>query len=331
MPASNKISIVTPSFNQAEYLEQTLDSVLSQNYPELEYIVVDGGSTDGSVDILKRYAKHLTHWVSEPDRGQSHAINKGLARCTGEVFNWLNSDDYLEPGALQTIGEAFENPKTTAFIGRSNIVEKGAVIRRSRGTDVYADNLAKTLGQARIDQPEHWWRKSVLDRMGPLDESLHYIMDRDWWGKYLMRFGLHGVVQDNEVLANFRLHPESKTVADNAAFNEERNAWFLSLAHHYGLHTEYSTLKDVLKAEVRTLKSLPQEMDRAVLRDAFQYFLALLYDEAYVRGDHKLMRRIRKGIRFDNLAGADRDLVRRLDFRSKFPAAWIRAARALKS
>src|SRR5690606_39168300 len=103
-----------------------------------------------------------------------------------------------------------------------NIVEKGAVIRRSRGTDVYADNLAKTLGQARIDQPEHWWRKSTLDRMGPLDERLHYIMDRDWWGKYLMRFGLHGVVQDNEVLANFRLHPESKTVADNAAFNEER-------------------------------------------------------------------------------------------------------------
>src|SRR5690554_4018590 len=119
------ISIVTPSFNQGHYLEETIDSVLSQNYPNLEYVVIDGGSTDGSVDIIKKYEKHLKYWVSEGDRGQSHAINKGLARCTGEVFNWLNSDDYLEPGALQTIGEAFENPNTTAFIGRSNIVEQG--------------------------------------------------------------------------------------------------------------------------------------------------------------------------------------------------------------
>lgn len=94
-----KISIVTPSFNQGEYLEETIDSVLSQKYPNLEYIIMDGGSKDNSVDIIKKYEKYLTYWESKPDRGQSHAINKGLKKCNGEIFNWLCSDDYLEPGA----------------------------------------------------------------------------------------------------------------------------------------------------------------------------------------------------------------------------------------
>src|SRR5690606_26910277 len=117
-----------------------MDSVLSQNYSNLEYIVIDGGSTDGSVEIIRKYEKHLKYWVSEGDRGQSHAINKGLARCTGDVFNWLNSDDYLEPGALHTIAKIFEDPECNVFIGTSNVVKEGKVLRQSRGTDVYAGN-----------------------------------------------------------------------------------------------------------------------------------------------------------------------------------------------
>ncbi len=95
-----KISIVTPSYNQGQYLEKTIESILSQNYPNLELIIIDGGSTDESINILRRYENRISFWVSEPDNGQADAINKGLKKTTGEIFNWLNSDDYLEPGAL---------------------------------------------------------------------------------------------------------------------------------------------------------------------------------------------------------------------------------------
>src|SRR5262249_529742 len=101
------ITIVTPSYNQVAYIEETIESVLSQGYPRLEYIIIDGGSTDGSVEIIRKYEKHLAYWVSEKDKGQSDAINKGFRRATGEIFNWLCSDDTLEPGALVRVGEAF--------------------------------------------------------------------------------------------------------------------------------------------------------------------------------------------------------------------------------
>ena len=107
-----KISIITPSFNQGKYIEQTIQSVLQQDYPDLEYIIIDGGSTDETVDVIKKYKKHLACWVSEPDNGQAHAINKGLKIATGGIFNWLNSDDYLEPGALKAVAHAFLKNKT---------------------------------------------------------------------------------------------------------------------------------------------------------------------------------------------------------------------------
>src|SRR6202521_5828217 len=111
-----RISVVTPSFNQGPYLERTICSVLDQNYPKLEYIIMDGGSTDESVEVIKRYERHLTYWVSEPDAGQSNAINKGLARTTGTIRTWLNSDDYYLPETFETIAEAAEaHPESGAF------------------------------------------------------------------------------------------------------------------------------------------------------------------------------------------------------------------------
>lgn len=326
-----KISIITPSFNQGQFLEETIDSVLSQNYPRLEYVVIDGGSTDDSVEVIRKYEKHLKYWVSEGDRGQSHAINKGLARCTGDVFNWLNSDDYLEPGALDTVAQAFEDPECSVFIGRSNVVKAKKVLRQSRGTDVYAGNLSKTLGWARIDQPEHWWRRSVIDEMGPLNEGLHFIMDRDWWVKYLLVYGLRGVVKSDAVLANFRLQPESKTVSMQPAFNAERNRYFASLARNYELPDAANALARTLgPLETLGLENLPEEVDRDVLAEAIQYFFVLLYDELYQSGDHRGMKTLRPRMDLSVLGAEERALVGKLDFRSKFPASLVRAARKLK-
>jgi glycosyltransferase involved in cell wall biosynthesis len=117
-----KITIITPSYNQAEFISQTIDSVLSQNYSNLEYIIIDGGSTDGSVDIIKRHQKYLSYWTSEKDDGQSHAINKGLKIATGEIVNWLNSDDYLEPHALNVVADAFSNNTINAVAAIGNVV-----------------------------------------------------------------------------------------------------------------------------------------------------------------------------------------------------------------
>ena len=119
-----RISIVTPSYNQGRFIEETIQSVLGQGYPNVEYIIIDGGSTDNTVEIIRKYAKHLTYWVSEPDRGQSHAINKGLARCTGDLFGWINSDDVLMPGALEVVAEAWRRRPGRIISGATSIFDE---------------------------------------------------------------------------------------------------------------------------------------------------------------------------------------------------------------
>ena len=177
-----KITIITPSYNQGSYIEETIDSVLSQNYPNLEYMIFDGGSSDNTVEVIRKYEKNLNFWVSERDNGQSDAINKGLRIASGDIVNWLNSDDYYEPNCLNIIGKQFENSNVSAVCGRSNLF-KGAreVVGESSGTDVYRNNLAKTIGWSRIDQPATFFRKTALDQMGLLAVDLHYVMDKEWW------------------------------------------------------------------------------------------------------------------------------------------------------
>jgi len=220
MPNPLRISVVTPSYNQARYLETTLKSVLGQGYPALEYIVVDGGSTDGSVDIIRRYEQQLAWWVSEKDRGQSHAINKGFARATGEILCWLNSDDYFAPGALATVGALFaQRPGVSAIAGHCMLVDvPGGAQKLERGR--YPGRLKLLTGRRyRMHQPSIFWRRSLYERVGPLDESQHLIMDFDYWCRISEHADFENV---DAVLSYCHRHAQAKTADSHEAYHAAR-------------------------------------------------------------------------------------------------------------
>lgn len=218
------VSIITPSFNQANYLEETILSVLNQDYPQLEYIIIDGGSTDGSVDIIRKYEERLAYWVSEPDLGQSHAINKGLQRAKGGILAWLNSDDIYCPGAVRVAAEFLDShPDVSVVYGAANIIDAdGRVMLPMKREDF---DLARCLARlvTPIHNPAAFFRKDLTRQIGLLDERLHYIMDFDYW----IRTALAGleIRRIPETLALFRLHPHSKTVGQIPRDNEELVTW----------------------------------------------------------------------------------------------------------
>jgi len=210
-----KITIVTPSFNQAQFLEETIRSVLSANYPNLEYIIMDGGSTDGSADIIRKYEKQLAYWTSEPDQGQADAINKGWRRGTGEILAYINSDDTYQPGALRLIAEAFaRDPELGLVYGRCNVIdEHSAVLRERRVRDAIFAELLRW--SPSIPQPTMFVRRSAIQ---PLNVDLHYTMDYD----LTLRVGMkHKLQFIPHVLANMRDHPAAKTARDPLKHVEE--------------------------------------------------------------------------------------------------------------
>lgn len=323
------ISIITPSFNQVQYIEQTIDSVLSQNYQNLEYIIIDGGSTDGSAEVIKKYEKHLKYWVSERDRGQSHAINKGLAQATGDIVNWLNSDDYYEPGAFQQIAEYFADPTVNALSARSNIIENGTVVRQSNGTDVYPNNLEKTIGWARIDQPETFFRLKAYREIGCLNERLHFTMDREWWMRYLFQYGLDGILKTEDVVVNFRLHSDSKTISQGAKFATEHAQLFAALARQSGLERllSYSDISTPRASDLVDWR--PQDID--LIKKVLCYYTLLRADEAYYRSDFAEARKILKKLDLGLLADDDKKLAQKISLRTKImPEAFHRFVKKWK-
>jgi len=214
-----KISIVTPSFNQGQYIEETIQSVLDQNYPNLEYIIMDGGSTDNSVEIIKKYEKQLTYWESQKDRGQAHAINKGLALCTGDIFNWLNSDDYLAPGALEAIAKAFEDPKVNAVAGQTIYFEGERFQKPEQLNNLEAKKLIGWAKGVVFIQPGLWMKRSHFIDCGGVDEQFHYAFDWDLIIRYLYLFPNVAYIQ--KPLVYFRLHEASKTVSSLEKFHLE--------------------------------------------------------------------------------------------------------------
>jgi glycosyltransferase involved in cell wall biosynthesis len=208
-----KISIVTPAFNQGRYIEETIRSVLLQGYPNLEYIIIDGGSNDETVDIIKKYEPWITYWISEPDKGQSHAINKGLARCTGDIFNWLNSDDCYTPGALFEVASIFvSKPEILVVSGYENYILDGVGLQEVYQGTFLDKTLEQTIDWCQVGQPSTFFKLSTFQSLGPVPEDLHYIMDSELWLRFLLLYGHTGFIKVEKPLVNFRLHIGSKTL-----------------------------------------------------------------------------------------------------------------------
>jgi glycosyltransferase involved in cell wall biosynthesis len=213
-PAYPLISIVTPSYNQGPYLEKTIHSVLDEGYPNLEYIIIDGGSTDHSIAIIKRYEKFLKYWISEPDQGQSHAINKGFQHASGELLSWLNSDDYYMPGTLHKVAETAEaNPQASIFVGAGRIVNPNGKVTyyKEPSAKIGTETLYNWMSGHNFMQPSCLFRRDAWEKAGPLDEQLHIAFDLDLW----LRMAKKGCefMSIKELLSTALSHGSAKTTA----------------------------------------------------------------------------------------------------------------------
>ena len=213
-----KITVVTPSYNQGQFLEETIRSVLLQGYPNLEYIVIDGGSSDESPAIIQKYADSLTYWVSEPDAGQASAINKGLMRGTGAVMGWLNSDDILQPGALQMIGAAFaKNPRVKVVTSFRKLIdaESRTIVNWTRGIPSAYQLRHRNI----VAQETTYWRREVWEELGPLDESYRFALDYEYWQRMLAAGYTFKLLPG--FLGGFRHHEASKTATLRQTYSAE--------------------------------------------------------------------------------------------------------------
>jgi len=214
-----KVSIVTPSFNQARYIEATIRSVLDQDHPSLEYIIVDGGSTDDAVDVIRKYADKLAWWVSEKDDGQTDALNKGFSQATGEILAWMNSDDTYEPGAVAAaVDYLTKHPEVGMVYANTNFIdEKSRVIGRFHAAQTDYRRLRQ--GYVHIPQQAAFFRADLWRQVGPLDPDFYFAMDYDLWVR-LAKLAPFAYLP-GQTWANFRLHHNAKTIsADDRCWPE---------------------------------------------------------------------------------------------------------------
>jgi len=253
-----KISVITPSYNQVDFIGQTIESVLSQDYPDLEYIIMDGGSTDGTPDILRRYDGKII-WESEEDKGQSDAINKGLRLASGDIVTYLNSDDLCEAGALKKVGESFrDNPQTMWLCGKCRIIDQDnrefyRPITRFKNFWLKRYGYWRLLAINFISQPAVYWRREIMSDIGYLNCNLDYALDYEYWVRIGKKF--EPAIVD-EYLASFRIHPATKgSTGYTKQFREEldvarkHSPRLLPVLLHYltyaGIVTSYTFLKRV--------------------------------------------------------------------------------------
>jgi glycosyltransferase involved in cell wall biosynthesis len=295
-----RVSVITPSYNQAQYLEETIQSVLRQDYPQVEYILVDGGSDDGSLEIIHRYAPQLAWWVSEPDRGQAEAINKGLSRASGEIVAWLNSDDVYLPGAIREAVDILEeNPEIGMVFGDAiSIDSQGNPLNELKFGDWGLDEL---MGFRMICQPAVFMRREAQRQAGPLDSSYHYLLDHHLWIRLALQAPLRHAARK---WACARQHPGAKNVAQAAGFGLEAyriQTWM-------GTHPE---LKERAAANRKRIAAGAHRLNARYLLDGGKagpalksYWRALLADPGFaLQHWHRMLYAVACLIGLDGLAG----------------------------
>ncbi|MBL1432905.1 MAG: hypothetical protein COC09_06605 [Gammaproteobacteria bacterium] len=207
-----KISIVTPSYNQGEFIEKTIISVLSQGYPNLEYIVIDGGSNDNSVNVIKKHQKEINYWVSEKDNGQAGAINKGFDLASGTIYGWLNSDDQLEPGTLSLVAEEFAKyPQVDVLVGHGKKVNlSGETVYYKEPEELTFESFCNWMSGGNFMQPSCFFRRDAWEQAGPLDEAINIALDVDLWLKMAKKFQFQKI---DKLLSTALVHEGAKTTA----------------------------------------------------------------------------------------------------------------------
>lgn len=321
--SSPKISIITPSYNQGEYIEETIISIINQNYNNIEYIIIDGGSTDNTINIIKKYDKYISYWVSEEDEGQSDAINKGLKLATGDIINWLNSDDYLEPDILSKIANSFIDG-IHCVTGRSLYInQNNDIVFCNTGSWVDSKSYDNTLKYLLIEQPSTFFSKQAVSKMGILTNSLHYVMDKEWWLKYLLNYDIKTIANIDSPIVNFRLQVNSKTVAQPQYFLQDQATLYYGLSKRFGLIKQMDLLNEKYKVD----KSYSFDNERIdylklnSLHNMLRFFIHKEYSQIFNRKDFKLAKKAYKmypTLNKENVDILDITFYNRLKRRIKF-------------
>lgn len=327
-----KISVVIPSYNQGKFLEETILSVINQNYPNLEIVVIDGDSTDNSKELINKYSAHFKYWISEKDNGQSEAINKGLKKCTGDIATWLCSDDLFTEGALHKVNELFKAmPDEIGLIHGSSIIFSGnKVIRLNKGNE--DDSLENILSGMTFPQPSAFFRRSLLEQTGLLDENLHYGMDYDLFSKFAIISKFQFV---DHCLSKYRLHPESKSVSAVSKFIDDWSKVFIGIAESGKFE---SAIKIITDLEIKTERNDStfhffskhfdsKSIDQQKLLFKFLCFV-LRYD--YESERFSRARKISKylNIHFRDFLKSEPE-IERIVWRTKLPPSLIKEARKI--
>ena len=247
-----KISIVTPSYNQGQFIEETILSVINQNYPNLEYIIIDAGSTDNTVEVIKKYEKYITYWVSEPDRGQSHAINKGFDIATGDILAWINSDDYYAIDTFSSVASNINTRKAMLLYGNASYYFQ--ITELFKGVDVIRQKDKKLLPfDLGFIQPATFWTTKLWNIVGKLDENLHFAFDLDW---YLRGRQYAEYVSLPKKIAIYRIHDAHKTSHGGS----ERESEIMRVIDRNGFTTYVKVLDKLKISSVNSVTSFTSQL-----------------------------------------------------------------------
>lgn len=328
-----KISIITPSYNQGQYIEETILSVINQNYPNLEYIIIDGGSCDNSIEIIKKYASKLSYWVSEIDNGQSDAINKGLKIATGDLIMWLNSDDLLEQNCLTKVANLFE--RSSAEIG---VIYGGTTLFNSKKLSKInwgypQPTIERYISGMAFPQPSAFIKKKYWEIVGPLDISLHYGMDYDLFSKLALVTKFKGV---DELFSKYRLHEASKSKLFLDLFIEDWIKSYANVLYNLNIIDKYKIIidLDILSKEYKPLEYTFEFKNPDVDWElSFYYFLTYVLRSDYQNNKFERAKRINSYLKntYNYLLKKDKDIQKISTRLNVFPGIIIKNIRTIKN